>query len=344
MNDQNAFDLIECDEYRSSITKGILIDDHVTHISFSFRKKNPDSDFSSPALVLFDSNDSIVHDDAVSIEENRYIEYAEVWFDGNVVSTGARNIKVDVIEGVPDNDRYTVSMARVEDHALLNLSGGAKKSRITVAFGDSSKYAYLAITGENCIIDDITVQKTRDTISEDDIERIVPHVSYIDRMESDVPNVQVNRTRSAYTEGIEVSDKMKLVFHTMSLPSSHLVWHCAYAVLYSADDGKIGGSGYKEYALVKLNGEVEADDEHAINTIEVRRTDDFIDWNTWKVENKKGLEIEMSFARSNDTVWIYVEDSGIVTENTTKIKEDVDKVYVALTGDQCALTDIRVMR
>jgi hypothetical protein len=33
---------------------------------------------------------------------------------------------------------------------------------------------------------------------------------------------------------------------------------------------------------------------------------------------------------------------GIRIENITVLKDDIDKIYVALTGDQCALTDIRV--
>ena len=38
------------------------------------------------------------------------------------------------------------------------------------------------------------------------------------------------------------------------------------------------------------------------------------------------------------------ENHGIGIESVTTILDDVDDVYVALTGDQCALTNIRVSR
>ena len=43
-----------------------------------------------------------------------------------------------------------------------------------------------------------------------------------------------------------------------------------------------------------------------------------------------------------DTIKVRVEDGGLVTENLTKLEEAVDKVYCFFTGDQCAITDIRI--
>ncbi|SDA64652.1 hypothetical protein SAMN02910275_01864 [Butyrivibrio sp. INlla18] len=38
------------------------------------------------------------------------------------------------------------------------------------------------------------------------------------------------------------------------------------------------------------------------------------------------------------------ETLGIAIDNTTVIRDKNDKVYVALTGDEVALTDIRIVR
>ncbi|WP_294237726.1 hypothetical protein [Pseudobutyrivibrio sp.] len=38
------------------------------------------------------------------------------------------------------------------------------------------------------------------------------------------------------------------------------------------------------------------------------------------------------------------EDAGIIIRNTTKIKEMPKIVYFALTGDECAITDIRIYK
>ena len=58
--------------------------------------------------------------------------------------------------------------------------------------------------------------------------------------------------------------------------------------------------------------------------------------------NKRGLEIEVSFYRRKNTVYVTAEDAGILIENITVIKDAGDDIFFALTGDQCALTDIRI--
>ena len=37
------------------------------------------------------------------------------------------------------------------------------------------------------------------------------------------------------------------------------------------------------------------------------------------------------------------DKKGISVKSTTEVKIDVDEIYVALTGDQVALTDIRII-
>ena len=338
--------MIECGEYRSSISKGILIEETLSEISFSFEeKKTSEDDFSSPSIILYDAYDGGVHDDQASIDEFRYIEYGEIWFDGNYISTGARSMEVTTSDRETDGDdssKYVITAGRFDDHVKVTLSSGGLKVDVIVALPDSSKYAYIGITGEHCRISDIRIETSEDRVGEADIPRIVAPVSYIDKMEGDIPNIQINRPRSAATEGIAVKNGMKLYFHTMSLPSAHLVWHCPYIVLFSSADKKVGGPDYKEYALIRMNGENGCDDVCAQNSINVERTDEFKNWDTWKEINKRGLEIEVSFYRRKNTVFVTAEDAGIVIENITVIKDAGDDVYFALTGDQCALTDIRI--
>lgn len=336
---------LSCNGYRSSFTRGILVEETVTQITFSSKDtKNAEGDFSSPSLILFDSYDGRVHDDAKTIEAFRYTEYCEVWFDGRIVETNSRGKKVEVSE--EDDSGYSIRIGRLDDHIRLSMHGGGRHTEVIIALADSSKYAYVSLTGEHCDISDIRIDRTAKEVSESDLSRIVPRVSYIDRMEGDIPNVQVDRTRSDYTEGIPVSDGMRVFFHGMSLPSAHLVWHCPYIVLYSSQDGKVGGEDYKEYAFIKMNGENEVEGKYhfAVNSVELEKTDEFGNWENWKEANRKGLEIELDVTRQGDTITVSTEDAGIVFTNTTRLKENVGTVYLALTGDQCALTDIRVMR
>ena len=346
----------DCSKYRSHVSKGILIEETVTGISFECSEnKTSDDDFSSPSIIVYDSYDGRVHDDPKMIEVFRFIEYCEAWFDGHYVSTAVRDMQVEVTDigelGIDpaamsenSSNRYEVTAGRFEDHVRIMLIGGGKTFKIILALPDSSKYAYVALTGEHCSIKNIKTERTQNRLCEADIPRIVSPVSYIDKMVGDVPNIQINRTRSASTEGLAVENGMRLIFHTMSLPSAHLVWHCPYVVLYSSDDNTVGGPNYKEYALLKMNGENECTDAYAENSIKVVKTDEFKGWDRWKEVNKRGLEIEVTFFLKRNTVVMSAEDGGIIMENTTVIKDMPEQVYVALTGDECALTDIRIKK
>ena len=345
---------ISCDTYRSAFTKGILVEDTISVITFKAEEmKESDSGFCAPSVIVFDSYDGRIHDDRKTIDAFRYIEYAELWFDGNTVSTGARDMKSetrDIEDGLAafsdtentSGSTYEITVGRFEDHVKIIMTGAGKIVETVIALPDSSKYAYVSITGEHCNISDIKTDRTDKRVLENDIARIVPPVSYIDRMVGDVPNIQVNRTRSVSTDGVPVRDGMRIVFHGMSLPSAHLVWHCPYIVLFSSQNGKVGGPGYKEYALIKMNGENECTDVFATNSAQIDRTVDFKNWDEWKKINKEGLDIEVNISVGKDTIKVETSDAGINIVNTTKIKESVDTVYVAITGDQCAVTDIRI--
>ena len=186
------------------------------------------------------------------------------------------------------------------------------------------------------------MEHTGENVQDGDIPRIVTALSYIDHMESDLKNVQVDRTRSAYTEGVRITDSLRLSFHTMSLPGANLVWHCPYVVIYSSDNGQVGGENYLEYTMIKLNGENEEVNSLAQNKFTVNRKADFPGWEGWQEKNRSGMECEVSFERKSRRVIVRTENLGIEIECVTFV-EPSDKVYAALTGDQVALTDIRLL-
>lgn len=339
---------IDCREYRSGITSGILIDGLTTSISFNYvpQKKNPE-DFSSPAIIVFDSYDRRVHNNQKSIDAYKYMEYGELWFDGHSISTAARNMEVvlddiEDISGWPEG-KHVIYATKYEDHVKISMTDGYHDMDVTIALPDNSKYASIAITGENCHISDIAVDKNDIETTEGDVERIAEKVSYIDHMESDIPNVQVDRHRSAYTNGIELKGSMSVAFHTMSLPASNLVWHCPYVVLFYSEDGTVGGQGYKEYALIHLNGEIDKSEMYAHNSFSMKRESEFPGWDSWKSINKQGMECEVFFRQKGNTVTLKTKNLGVVIQNTTTIVDGGDKVYAALTGDMVALTDIRII-
>jgi hypothetical protein len=41
---------------------------------------------------------------------------------------------------------------------------------------------------------------------------------------------------------------------------------------------------------------------------------------------------------------MHTENLGVILSSTTTILDDTSDVYIALTGDQCAITDIHISR
>lgn len=341
---------IRCENYRSAISEGIPITETVTEISFRCEPaQSAGGTFAAPSIILFDSYDRMVHDNPKSIEAYRYLEYGEVWFDGHMVSTAARNMKMIASPENPGDILteeggavFIVTTLKIEDHIRVRLTVGDKVTEVIVALPESSRAACVGLTGENCVISDINIEKKEEGVFEDEIGRISEEIRYIDRMEADVPNVQVDRDRSVATQGILIEDDTKVIFHTMSLPSANLVWHCPYVSVFYSSDGTVGGNGYREYALIKLNGEYESDDEFAENKFSMKKTQAFPGWNGWKEIHKNGLECTVEASRTGNRVRIKTDTLGIQIEDTIRVFDGVPEVYLALTGDKVALTDIRI--
>ncbi|MCR5166618.1 MAG: HD domain-containing protein [Oscillospiraceae bacterium] len=337
---------LSCGEYRDSISDGINVDNNVRRISFEcVPNKKSDDEFSSPSIILYDSFDNRVHNDEKSIKENHYYEYGELWFDEHMISTGIRKSEIrrlDRKENPAGGTGYEIIAAKFEDHVRLVMSSPALEKEVIIALPDSSRSVYIGLTGEHCEIKGINITMTGETVSDGDIPCIAEAVSYTDHLESDIGNIQADRTRSASTEGIEIDGRFRLAFHTMSLPGANLIWHCPYIVLFSSDNGMVGGENYREYALIKLNGENEEVSRNSQNKFTVRRNDDFPGWDVWLEKNKEGMECEVSFERKNGYVIVKTENLGIELDCITETDPSV-KVYAALTGDQVALTDIRFL-
>lgn len=346
--DEDAFKKLENEitvgKYREVISTGIHVKPQITKVNFKCEPKETEGEeFSLPSLVIFDSFDRRVHDNEKAIGAYHYLEYGELWFDGHYVSTGARNMEVHVAEeGLTPEGEYYLEAARFEDHFSLKLRSHDKAFDVIMALPDKSKSVYIGLTGENCRLYDISAVRTEVSIGEGDIKKIVNEESFIDRLESDIKNIQIDRSRSDATEGIRILDAHKIEFHTLSLPSASFIWHCPYIVIYSSEDKKVFGEGYREYSLIKINGECTGEDEKAKNHFSMKKDDDFKGWENWKAINKQGMECSVRFNKRGNKVILMTENLGIHIENETTIPEDSGEVYIALTGDQVALTDIRV--
>ena len=342
---------ISCSKYRENVSRGISVEEDINRISFDLIcPDDKDSSFCAPSIVLFDSYDGRTHSDEKAIEAYHYLEYGEIWFDRYSVTTGARNIAERELAGnepeaamlYDKTKSYEIIAGRYADHLKLVMRSPGYAKEVIVALPSRSKAAYIGLTGENCTLINISIDPVGKKTGPDDIPVIAKPLSYIDHLESDLKNVQIDRWRSASTDGIEIEGKIRIGFHTMSLPGAELIWHCPYIVLFSSADGTVGGPDYQEYQMIKLNGEDDSEGKPCTNRFVMKKSPDFPGWDKWKEKNRKGMECEIFAERKGGQIIIRTQNLGISLENrTTGIDED-KKVYIAITGDQVALTDIRV--
>ena len=345
-----------CDEYKKNVALGIPVSQNITNISFNYEPaKEAPTGFSAPSIILFDSFDRRIHDDARAVRAYHYQEYGEIWFDNHSITTAARKIVETMIdsdlaahiknknpEGIAPAGKYEIEAVKYEDHLKLIMTAPDHKKEAIIALMDGASAVYIGIAGEYCKLTDISIEQTQESVDATYIPRISEEISYIDHMESDLPNVQINQTRSASTEGIEIRNRLTLNFHTMSLPIANFVWHCPYIVIFSSDNGRLMGRNYIEYVTIKLNGEIDRKEDVADNNFIMKRKDTFLGWESWKEKNKEGFECEINLERKGNRIVTVTENQGVYLENTTTIRNMPDKVYVAITGDRCALTDIRI--
>lgn len=139
---------------------------------------------------------------------------------------------IDAAGTVMRPGRYRIEACRFKDHTLIRIFGSdktydksAKAFEAVIAMPDSSRYSYIGLTGEHCTISDMTINRSEEMNGENYIPRIADEISFINVPQGDVPNVQIDGYRSASSVGFPIKEKIKLTFHTMSLPTARLVWH-----------------------------------------------------------------------------------------------------------------------
>ena len=343
LNSPSIKDELVVGSHKDDVSIGITVIPYMVTLDMNVRSDGSAFD-PKPSVLLFDSLDGRYHYDAKEVQDLLYYEYCELGFDGEAVKANARKVETKVFDtkdDIPSEGHYRVEAVRVEDHVLIRIIGCEKTCEYIVALPDSARYSYIGFTGEHCIISDMSMNRSSDAKEEGFIPRIAEKVSYIDVPEGDIPNVQSDRYRSASSKGIPVRDGMTIRFHSMSLPTARLVWHCPFCVIYSSDDGSVTGNNFVEYAVIRLDGETWEDGESADNDLIVSRTG-FEGWDVWKKQNKEGMDVTLNFERNGNTVVTRTNNLNIYIKNTTTIKDGNSEIYAALTGDQCAITDIRI--
>ena len=344
---------LTCKEHRQTVSEGIWINKYPVRIHL---KNTTDADSNAedsiPSMILFDSHDSRVHFDEKRAQELHYYEYAEIWMDGKYKSTSTRKIAVDSKYKVANSVNvkelnhkgldYDIYAVKYDDHVLIKISTTFRESKITIALPDSSRFVYISLTGKNCLIENVNIDRDQEMIGYGYIQRIADKISFINDIEGDIPNVQVDNCRSATSKGILLNKEQNITFRALSLPSAILVWHCPYVIIYSSDDGRYDGINYKEYAVIRMDGESWSENKNSINITTVTKSEEFTDWENWKEKNKSGVDCKVNIIRKGNVVYTTLENSGIIATTTTTITDNPGDLFYAFTGDECAITNIRI--
>jgi uncharacterized protein YpmB len=91
-----------------------------------------------------------------------------------------------------------------------------------------------------------------------------------------------------------------------------------------------------------MDGESWETDDYVDNSIQANKSDDFEGWENWKAKNKQGLDCSVLIRMKDNKIIVTTENSGISIRNDMVINDTVDDIYVSLTGDQCAITNIKI--
>ena len=336
-----------CHEYKTTYSEGIIINQNLSKINLNYTPDhNYDAENSLPSIILFDSLDGRVQIDERKQKDMLYFEYAEIRFDGKIQDHNTRKIQTEIIEKDETDELaeydYEIQAVRYKDHLLIEIINTVQIIRVIIALPDSTRFTYIALTGEHCTINKVEIQKSEQQISQNYIPRIAEEISYINVPAGDVPNIQIDGWCSDSTFGIPVRDEMEFTFHTMSLPTARLIWHCSYVILFYSDDKKPGGKGFKNFGLVRLDGENWQSEDSSGIKMHITKTDDFEGWDAWKEKNKQGFDCSVLFKRNGNQITVLTENCGISIKCIVTVEEDVPEIYAALTGDQCAITNIHI--
>ncbi|MCR5168531.1 MAG: HD-GYP domain-containing protein [Oscillospiraceae bacterium] len=344
---------LHCESIYDNCTDGITITRKKATIRFCIL---PDRGFSEkvciPTLIIFDALDGKVHPGEESNKDLLYYEYAKLRLDGTFTNLGARKVEFKACDQKRNNEhqkhrekKYKIEAVRNRDHVLVRITTGAQVFEGIMALPDTARYVYLSISGEHCEIHNIAVETAAEDTAPDSIPRIAEEISYSkDCLVGDLPNIEVDGPRLVTSEGITIGDDMTLSFHTKSYPTARLIWHCPYFCIFSSANGQVDGEDYHEYLLLKLDGENWDSAENVENQVNVKHTQDFKGWASWMEQNKQGLDCSATIKREDNKIIMQTENLGIILDSVTTILDDVSNVSIALTGDQCAITNIRIQR
>lgn len=121
---------------------------------------------------------------------------------------------------------------------------------------------------------------------------------------------------------------------------------CPYAVLFSASDGKVNGTAYSEYYVMRSDAHgwkgtaVSTEPELKSEGTPVGTADTSSEWKAWIAELQKGVECSGSVKLDGDNAVLKLVVNGVTSTVAVPVTAGKD-VYIALSAEYCTLSQIK---
>ena len=154
---------IHCESIYNKCTEGVPVTNRMVRLCLY---SQPDEGFSEaeglPTLIVFDALDGNVHPGEEHNKDLFYYEYARIRLDGRFEEYGTRKMESTVRTRMEDagrlanasgvGQRYDIEAVKHSDHALVRVTDPDGTREFILALPDSSRFAYIAVTGEHCTV------------------------------------------------------------------------------------------------------------------------------------------------------------------------------------------------
>ena len=359
-NDPAFLANVDCSTWWSAHSEAITVTEYP--ITITFRTQSAEDatlNWHTPVAVLYRSNDGKVGPIPGEDAPNGYREFSYIRSDAYGVKTHVASFQYESVH-LPNWQNWptwleeqragttcTVTAVRYGRYVLVRIenAGMISNATTTLAAEDEDQPVYLCITGESCTMTDFTLSRESEPIGPGTIEPATLSKEFIPTTVGDIPNVDCSGWWVDHSDGIELTyEPVTVTYHTISYPSARETWHAPFCVLFSSLDRLVGGIAYTEYSVTRSDGFGWVTDGTGYGVKEIRDAS-FISNDNWLSRNKKGCECTLVAYRKNDMVVIEQTNNGITVVSHTLIPLSVDlPIYLSLSGELCAITNIRISR
>lgn len=349
---------IKCTAFKEQQSVGIPLTPYPVNITFDTKSDDDaDKNWYTPLAILYASDDGEYAPAGTEVTNN-YFEYS-------LTRSDAFGIKSEVVEYTYQNQlspewesweawlevnkkgtKCMITAVRDERYVLIRIenAGVIIKATTTVPEEMRNRELFLSITGEKCEMTNFAIDRSPDPIESGAITPVTYRKSAMEEKVGDIPNVNCSGWWTAHSDGILIDETpVRILYNTISYINAGENWNTPIVVVYSAFDQSVGGIGYSEYSLTRSDGYgwiVDAASYSYDNDFSA----DWTDWPDWLAKNKDGLrDCEIMAVRRDDSIIITQTNAGVTVKSITQIPiSNRFPVYISLTGELCALSNIRI--